>query len=160
MKKFILNLIFLCGIVTLSAQTLSLQKFYEKYDDNTLSIDINVPEWLKDEMADIDEPGARKAIKKAKRVKLLISEERDDWYNDIQKLKRHLSRSDYDELMTIRDDGELSLYMSEGRDRDGFRELIFFLSDNDDEGVLLSVKGTFNKDDIEEIMNDIHIENR
>ncbi len=157
MRNFMLNLTFLLFSFTVFAQGISLEKFYEKYDESTLSIDINLPNWLKDEIANMDHQGARSAIKKAKRFKLLIVDNQQEWKRDIKSLKRNLSANAFDELMTVRDEGELSLYLKDGLDVDGFRELIFFI-DGDDEGVLLSLKGTFNQDDIEDIINDIHLE--
>ena len=154
-----LNLAFLClsFTFTLNGQESALQNLFEKYDDATLSIDINIPSWLKGKIADIDYRGTRSAIKKSKRFKLLIIENENGWSSDIRTAKRSLDRSGFDELITIRDECEISMFLSEDRGRDGLREMIFFIDDHND-GILLSLKGEFTRNDVNHILDDINIE--
>lgn len=102
----------------------------------------------------VEEQSARKVIRKAKKARILISEDsRDIIPNDIKYLKKDVARDGYAFLTNIRDGGDkVDVYIRE--DEKYIRNILAFIESSDDQFVLLSVDCRLTYDEISDLIND------
>ena len=102
----------------------------------------------------IEEESAKRVVRKAKKARILISEDGDLIEpNDLIYLKKDITRDGFEFLTNIRDGGDkVDLYIRE--DDQFIRNILAFVQSDDDQFILLSVDCKLTYDDVSNLIND------
>ncbi len=142
MKKiiFILSLVLLTSCAT---QT-SFNDFYQdnqKESDFSMGLNSSIVRTFLD---DDDYEEVKPLLKKAKHVKILVFT--DNTQEMTTKFKKFIKRSDFDNLITIKDDGDkIKIYALEQKNK--IKEIVLDVK-TDDELVLIGLKTNITEDDL------------
>ncbi len=102
----------------------------------------------------VEEQSARRVIRKAKKARILVSENsRLIEPNDLKYLKRDITKDGFAFLTNIRDCGDkVDVFIRE--DEKYIRNILAFIESDDDQFVLLSVDCRLTYDEISDLIND------
>ena len=148
MKKiiFILSLVFLTSCAT---QT-SFNDFYQdnqKESDFSMGLNSSIVRTFLD---DDDYEEVKPLLKKAKHVKILVFTENTQEMTT--KFKKFINKSDFDNLITIKDDGDkVKIYALEQKNK--IKEIVLDVK-TDDELVLIGLKTNITEDDLSNLLKD------
>lgn len=148
MKKiiFILSLVLLTSCAT---QT-SFNDFYQdnqKESDFSMGLNSSIVRTFLD---DDDYEEVKPLLKKAKHVKILVFT--DNTQEMTTKFKKFIKRSDFDNLITIKDDGDkIKIYALEQKNK--IKEIVLDVK-TDDELVLIGLKTNITEDDLGNLLKD------
>jgi len=153
MKRIVLLVIAVAFPAFLLAQNSAVDKLFEKYSGKdgvtTVSISPELFQVVKAmEIEDID--NADIPFDKIASVKILTIEDEDQWegVNFYTEIEKDLDTSDFAEVMTVNDGGEV-VRMWMKVDEKKMSE--FLLIVGGDDNVLIYITGSFNMDDLEEL---------
>jgi Domain of unknown function (DUF4252) len=161
MKTLLLFLIGMLCINALStAQEQSLNDFKREYHHRDGIRSFTVPGFLvrlagnialKEEDC-VDREALRPLLKNMGSVSLFLSEgETRIFPRDIARLKADLLDEDYENLIKVRDGrNEIEVYAWEKKDI--IRRVVFFIQDEQDELVLVNIRGYFSPDEISKVV--------
>ncbi len=148
MKKIflILSLVFLTSCAT---QT-SFNDFYQdnqKESDFSMGLNSSIVRTFLD---DDDYEEVKPLLKKAKHVKILVFTENTQEMTT--KFKKFINKSDFDNLITIKDDGDkVKIYALEQKNK--IKEIVLDVK-TDDELVLIGLKTNITEDDLSNLLKD------
>ncbi len=138
--NFILSLVLLTSCAT---QT-SFNDFYQdnqKESDFSMGLNSSIVRTFLD---DDDYEEVKPLLKKAKHVKILVFT--DNTQEMTTKFKKFIKRSDFDNLITIKDDGDkIKIYALEQKNK--IKEIVLDVK-TDDELVLIGLKTNITEDDL------------
>ncbi|MCB0654526.1 MAG: DUF4252 domain-containing protein [Saprospiraceae bacterium] len=155
MKKFILLNLTFCCLLTFHSTSYSqnaIDDFISYYKDYADAHQLSFPGFIARIGIDIaakEEPALQSFSDRISSLRLFIVDQHIDGLNsDLKFLKKDLRQEGYETLFMVRDDGdEVHLFLREDpRHRD---QLVLLIRDSDDDNLLLvQLKGRFNQDDL------------
>ena len=164
MKKLLFFILISLTVNQLAqAQTESIDRFVRKYKRSATGekVDITVPGWLVRigthfiDDKDLEGVDIQAIARKISEVRIVSIEGGAKIpSSDIQKLMDDAKAEQYEELMTVRSDGDHVHIMM--RERKGFiRDLFLMVQESSGEFVLLDIGGKFTMDDINRVIEDV-----
>jgi hypothetical protein len=166
MKKLNLIILLLCFVQVLCAQTESLDRLIRKAKRGASEkIDLTLPGFLVRFGAnfinedDLDGVNIRPLLRKINEVRVVTIEGGQQVQkSDIREVIQDLRAENFEELITVRDDGShINILM---RERKGFiRDLLIFVSESS-EFVVVDINGKFTMDDINELVRNVEMNGR
>lgn len=159
-SRILLLLLFLFPVLA-EAQSPSINKFYREHKRDKGTINANLPAWLVKLGTGIASPfindeEARIAFRLAKKVgktKFLVAEEESRIsQGQYMKLIRGVKKEGYEELITVRDDGENVTILTR-MNKDKIRGLLIVVRE-EDSFVMLSMKTKIKPKHISNMIND------
>ena len=169
MKKLLLFAIILLTVNQLAyTQTESIDRFVRKYKRSATGekVDITVPGWLvrfgmnfmdKDDLEGVDIQAIARKVSEVRVVS--IEGGGKVAFADFQKLIEDAKYENFEELMTVRSDGDNVHIMM--RERKGFiRDVFIMVQENSGEFVLVDIGGKFTMDDINRAIQDVDVKKK
>ena len=148
MKKIFLILSLV--ILTSCATQTSFNDFYQdnqKESDFSMGLNSSIVRTFLD---DDDYEEVKPLLKKAKHVKILVFTENTQEMTT--KFKKFINKSDFDNLITIKDDGDkVKIYALEQKNK--IKEIVLDIK-TDDELVLIGLKTNITEDDLSNLLKD------
>ncbi len=151
-------LCFLC-LSNAKAQTLKANSFYHKYERSEDITKFSIPGWIidigvaiaKNSVEDEDELAALKLAKKIQKLRFIVMEgENEVTAKEYQKLKNSFLKSDFEPLISIRDEGtNLNILLKEKK---GMLKHFVILIAEEEEFIFLNMKTKIKIEDINKVM--------
>ena len=166
MKNLLAIAMLLCLPALLSAQTHSINKFYNKYKHTEETMNFTIPGWIirlgssiaKNHVDEPQEKAALKLAKKIRKIKLLVMEDQNTVKpKDIQRLVDEVKAKDhFEELIYVRD-GDTRVNMLIRNSSDMIENMLILVSE-EDEFVMVSMKTRLRFDDLNEFLKSLEDE--
>lgn len=136
---------FVLGLtLQVSAQKTGIDRFFDLYAEENGLLNLTISGNLLKEVLDCDEDDevAMTQARNITRLRIISSDDQKHRIKsqDITRLKADLSKEDFEELMHIKDEGNLIRVMGRGDGGDIFSQLVLLI-DNPDNFTLLSFEG-------------------
>ncbi len=163
MKNILPILLLLCLPALMSAQTRSINQFYNKYKHGKETMNFTVPGWLirlgssiaKNHVDGPEEKAALNMARKIRKAKLLIMENQNRIDpKDMQRLIDDVKRRDhFEELIYVRD-GKTRVNMLIRNSAETIENMLILVSE-EDEFVMVSLKTRLRFDDLNELIRSL-----
>ena len=128
--------------------------FFDKYASNEKISDISLNGWILGMASKMLEDEGTDILKKITKLRIMFTDEKDIVSKaEIKKLKRDVRKIDFEDLMTVSDEGTLVNFMvrKEGKN---ITNILVIIHGNSD-FILLSLEGNLNLEDLKQLDFDI-----
>lgn len=154
MKNLILVLTMLALPFFAASQTECIENFYDKYVDNEKISDLSLNGWILSLASKMSDEEGTEILEKITKLRIMIAEEKNIVTKpDIKKLMRDVRKNEFEDLMTIRDEGSRVNFMIR-EEGDNITNVLVIIH-GDDDFILLSLEGNLNFDDLKELNFDV-----
>lgn len=154
MKKILIAIAILAIPFLASSQNKSIENFYNKYVDNESISDISLNGWILSMASKMSEEDGTEILQKITKLRIMLAEEKDIVSKtDVKKLMRDVRNNDFEDLMTIRDDGTRVNFMIREEGKNITNVLVIIHGDGD--FILLSLEGNLNFEDLKQLDFDV-----
>lgn len=154
MKNLILVLTMLALPFLAASQTECIENFYDKYVDNEKISDLSLNGWILSLASKMSDEEGTEILEKITKLRIMIAEEKNIVTKpDIKKLMRDVRKNEFEDLMTIRDEGSRVNFMIR-EEGDNITNVLVIIH-GDDDFILLSLEGNLNFDDLKELNFDV-----
>ena len=147
MKKIFIAIAILAIPFLASSQQESIEKFYNKYVDNEKISDISLNGWILSMASKMSEEEGTEILQKITEEKDIVSKA------DVKKLMRDVRKNDFEDLMTVRDEGTRVNFMIREEGENITNVLVIIHGDG--EFILLSLEGNLNMEDLKQLEFDV-----
>jgi hypothetical protein len=161
MKRLCLLLLLLTAGTSLFAQQVSvIDRFFQKYENDQSFTLVSVTPKMFSMFSKFDINSAEgksfmTIVKKLKGLRILVKENTKEGNKLYQEAASQLTK-EYEELMTVRSDGELVKFMVKENSKGNIAELVMLVG-GQDEFVAMSLLGDIDLNEISQIANDMNI---
>jgi hypothetical protein len=157
MKKVItLMLVALLPILAL-AQNSAIDQVFKKYGDRDGFTVVTISKGLLKMVANVDDDKeSRDFLSRIHQIKVLALEDGNGNINLYDEVLSNLNKSEYEELMTVKKQGEEVLMLAK-KSGDILEELIILVGGNED-NALVYISGKMNMKDLGKLSSSVHIE--
>ncbi|MFK7807245.1 MAG: DUF4252 domain-containing protein [Saprospiraceae bacterium] len=152
MKNTIITILLQVFLFTsLTAQSNSIENFYNQYASEENATNVTIKGWLLDLATNFTtDDESKEVLSKITKLRVLLMEDGNPvTRSDFKELKKSIRKDNFEELMKIRDEGSyVDFYVrEEGEDITN----ILMLVNDEDEFVLLSLEGLMKWEDLKNI---------
>lgn len=156
MKKVITLLLVALFPLLASAQNSAIDKVFKKYGDRDGFTVVTISKGLLKMVANMDDDReSRDFLSRVHEIKILAIEDHKSDINLYDEVLSNLDKSDYEELMTVKSDGENVLMLAK-KDGDILEELILLVGGKDD-NALVYISGRMNMKDLSKLSSSVNI---
>jgi hypothetical protein len=157
MKSLITLLLVALLPVLGSAQNSAIDQVFQKYGDRDGFTVVTISKGLLKMAANMDDDHESQAfLSRIHQIKILATEENNTGINLFDEVLSNLDKSDYEELMTAKSNGEDVLILSK-KDGDIIEELIILVGGRKD-NALVYISGKMNMKDLSRLSSSVNIE--
>lgn len=154
MKKLIIAIAIMVIPFLASSQNECIEKFYDKYVGNEKITDISLNGWILSLASEMSDDEGDKILEKITKLRIMIAEENNTISKtEIKQLMKDVRKNKFEDLMTIRDDGNQINFMI--RENNNTITNVLVVIRGDDDFILLSLEGNLNFDDLKELKFDV-----
>lgn len=154
MKKIIIAFAILAIPFLSFSQHESIEKFYDKYVGNENISDISLNGWILSMASKMAEEDGTEILQKITKLRIMLAEEKNIVAkSDIKKLMRDVRKNNFEDLMTVRDEGTRVNFMIREEGENITNVLVIIQGEGD--FILLSLEGNLNFDDLKELEFDV-----
>ena len=159
MKNSILTLVLACFIGSLFGQNNAIDKYFDQYKDDERFTMVYISPKMIQMAAQIAEESVdaeiTEMLRELKGLKILKTEENPNEF--YEEAKKRINTKDYEELMTVRDQGQNVQILVKDQDNGNIVNELLLLVGGDDEFVLLSFVGKIELDKIAKLAKQLNI---
>ncbi|MFK7773246.1 MAG: DUF4252 domain-containing protein [Saprospiraceae bacterium] len=154
MKKIIIAIAILALPFLASSQHESIENFYNKYVDNEKISDISLNGWILSMASKMSEEDGTEILQKITKLRIMLAEEKNIVSkSDVKKLMRDVRNNDFEDLMTVRDEGTRVNFMIREEGENITNVLVIIHGDGD--FIMLSLEGNLNFEDLKQLDFDV-----
>ncbi len=154
MKKLIIAIAIMVIPFLASSQHECIEKFYDKHVGNEKITDISLNGWILSLASEISDDEGDKILEKITKLRIMIAEKNNTISKtEIKQLMKDVRKNKFEDLMTIRDDGNQINFMI--RENNNTITNVLVVIRGDDDFILLSLEGNLNFDDLKELKFDV-----
>lgn len=154
-KVFTLLLVALFPLLA-SAQNSAIDKVFKKYGDREGFTVVTINKGLLKMVANMDDDReSQDFLGRVHQIKILAIEDQKSEINLYDEVLSDLNKSDYEELMTVKSEGEEVLMLAK-KDGDILEELILLVGGKDD-NALVYISGRMNMKDLSKLSSSVNI---
>ncbi|MFK8008422.1 MAG: DUF4252 domain-containing protein [Saprospiraceae bacterium] len=154
MKKILIAIAILSIPLLATSQHESIENFYNKYVDNEKISDISLNGWILSMASKMSEEDGTEILQKITKLRIMLAEEKDIVSKaDVKKLMRDVRNNDFEDLMTIRDEGTRVNFMIREKGKNITNVLVIIHGEGD--FILLSLEGNLNFEDLKQLDFDV-----
>lgn len=155
MKNIIvITICLLTQVGILSAQSKTIESFYDQYAEKENATNVTIKGWLLDIATQFtSDENSKETLSKITKLRVLLMEDGNPvTQNDFYQLKKGIIKDDFEELLKIRDESShVDFYIRE--DNDLITNVLMLVNDQD-EFILLSLEGLMKLEDLKNIKID------
>lgn len=156
MKKVITLLLVVLFPLLALAQNSAIDKVFKKYGDRDGFTVVTISKGLLKMVANMDDDReSRDFLSRVHEIKILAIEDHKSDINLYDEVLSNLDKSDYEELMTVKSDGENVLILAK-KDGDILEELIILVGGSND-NALVYISGKMNMQDLSKLSSSVNI---
>jgi hypothetical protein len=154
MKKILIAIAILAIPFLASSQNESIEKFYNKYVGNEKVSDISLNGWILSMASKMAKEEGSEILQKITKLRIMLTEEKDIVSRaDVKQLMRDIRKNDFEDLMTVRDEGTRVNFMIREKGENITNVLVIIHGDG--EFILLSLEGNLNMEDLKQLEFDV-----
>ena len=143
MRKLALSLLVVLVPMFVIGQNTAIEKLFEKYGDRDGFTTVTINKGLFKMVAKMDKDNKDlDALSGMESIKILAVDNAEvaNGVNFYKEVRSQLKEAKYEELMTVKSNDENVVFLAD-QDGETIKELIFLVSSDDDENVLIYIKG-------------------
>ncbi len=157
MKKVITLLLVALFPLLALAQNSAIDKVFKKYGDRDGFTVVTISKGLLKLVANLDDDReSQDFLGRVHQIKILAVEDHNSDINLYDEVLSDLDKKDYEELMTVKSEGEEVLILAK-KDGDILEELIILVGGKDD-NALVYISGKMNMKDLSKLSSSVNIE--
>lgn len=154
MKKILIAIAILAIPFLATSQQESIENFYNKYVDDENISDISLNGWILSMASKMSEEDGTEILQKITKLRIMLADEKNIVAKaDIKKLMRDVRNNDFEDLMTIRDEGTRVNFMIREEGENITNVLVIIHGDGD--FIMLSLEGNLNLEDLKQLDFDV-----